>query len=150
MIDLAVSITVAATPEDVARIMFTPARYPDWMHSVHRVEAAPGPAITGDRVTNHGAMMGQPLSWTMVVVVSGPQVLELNVVDGPFVGTVTYTVLPRDGGAHVQIHDVGRLEGPAAGLPVGQVEAALRQSIAADLGRLKALVESEAAAARVG
>ncbi|MGE3342521.1 MAG: SRPBCC family protein [Vicinamibacterales bacterium] len=144
MIDLTVAIDIAASPAAIAAIMFDPQRYPEWLKAVQRVEVHSAALQPGARVTNHGVFMGQQISWTTEVVTVGfPHLLDLQVVDGPFVGRVRYSIQRSGEGSRVAIHDKGELTGIAKFAPLDMVTSAMRSAIEADLGRLKALVEQQ-------
>jgi uncharacterized membrane protein len=146
MVDVVADIEIAASPATIAGVMFDPNRYPEWMKAVERVELHSTALAPGARVTNHGAFMGQSISWTTEVqTVHFPHILELKVVDGPFVGDVRYSIQRSAQGSRVQIHDRGELTGMAKLAPADMVTGAMRSAIEADLGRLKTLVEAPSA-----
>lgn len=141
-VDVSVEIDVAADPTDVAAVMFDPAREPEWMQAVKTVEVIDPALAPGARVRHTGSFMGRELSWvTSVDAVHFPHLLALRIAEGPFVGTVRYDVQRSAGGTRVRIRNVGAPAGLNF-LPTALVAAPMQAAMAADLERLKALVEA--------
>lgn len=142
-IDISVEIEISgAAPADVASVMFDPAREPDWIEAVTGVEVIDPALAPGARVVHRGTLMGRELTWsTQVEAVHFPHILTLRITDGPFVGTVQYNIQRSGGGSHVRVRNVGDPTLPF--VPAALVAGPMRSMMAADLERLKALVQSE-------
>jgi uncharacterized membrane protein len=142
MIDVSVDIDISAAPADVAAVMFDPQREPEWMKAVTGVEIVDPALAPGARVRRRGSFLGHEFAWTTEVeAVHFPHVLTLRVVDGPFVGTVSYQIQRSGAGSTVRIRNIG--EPTKLGfLPTGLLAAPMRNALNADLERLKAIVET--------
>jgi hypothetical protein len=144
-VDVSVETEIAAAPADVAAVMFDPARDPEWMQAVTGVDVIDPALKPGARVVRRGTFLGRTISWaTAVETVHFPHLLTLQVTDGPFVGTVQYSIQRTATGSHVRIRSVGE---PSSFkfLPAALVTGPMRTALVADLERLKALVERPAA-----
>jgi hypothetical protein len=142
-VDVSAEIDIQADPTDVAAVMFDPAREPEWMKAVSGVEVIDPALAPGARVRHSGQFLGQALSWTtQVEAVHFPHVLALKIDDGPFVGTVRYDVQRSAAGTRARIRSVGSPNGLGF-LPVAMIAGPMRSALAADLERLKAIVERE-------
>lgn len=140
-IDISAEIEIAAAPADIAGVMFDPEREPEWIKAVAVVELIDPALEPGARVKRTGAFLGQPLAWTTEVeTVHFPHVLALRIVDGPFTGTVRYDVQRSAGGSRVRIRSVGDVTRPVLA-PAALLAAPMKAALAADLERLKAIVE---------
>jgi len=145
MIDVTAEIDILASPASIAAVMFDPQRYQEWMKAVERVEVHSAALAPGARVTHHGTFMGRSISWTTEVeAVHFPHLLALRITDGPFKGQVRYGIQRSGDGSRVQVHNRGELTGLAAMAPAAMVTGPMRSALDADLGRLKALIESPA------
>jgi uncharacterized membrane protein len=123
--------------------MFDPVREPEWIKAVTSVDVIDPALAPGARVRHNGELLGQSLSWTTEVeAVHFPHVLALKVADGPFVGTVRYDVQRSAAGTRVRIRNVGSPKGLGF-LPASMIAGPMRAVLAADLERLKELVERE-------
>jgi hypothetical protein len=78
------------------------------------------------------------LRWTTEVTGVSAETLDLEIVDGPMRGTVTYRIEPEGIGSRVTIRNVGHAPGFA---PRWLLKLAMRRSLAADLRRLKQAAE---------
>jgi len=140
-VDVAADIEIAADPADIAAIMFDPAREKDWIQAVQSVELIDPALAPGAKVRHHGSLLGQQISWmTEVETVHFPHVLTLRVSDGPFEGTVRYEIQRSGGGSRARVRNVGSPTSLGF-LPAAMIEGPMRSAMAADLVRLKALVE---------
>ncbi len=140
-IDVSGEIDIEAAPADIAGVMFDPQREPEWMKVVTGVELIDPALAPGARVRRTGTLMGRTIGWTTEVErVHFPHVLALRVVDGPFRGTVRYEIQRSGTGSRVRVHNVG--EADDLPVPAALVAAPLRAALAADLQRLKAIVEA--------
>jgi len=147
-IDVMVEIEISgAAPADVASVMFDPAREPEWIEAVTGVEVIDPALAPGARVVHRGRLMGQELTWaTEVEAVHFPHILTLRITDGPFLGTVQYNIQRSGTGSHVRVRNVG--EPALRFVPAALVAGPMRTMMAADLERLKALVQAERQPAR--
>ena len=139
-LDLSAEIDIDAAPADVAGVMFDPQREPEWVTIVTGVELIDPALAPGARVRRTGNVLGRSIDWTTEVErVHFPHLLTLRVVDGPFRGTLRYDIQRSGSGSRVRLRNVGEAEG----LPIPAAFAAgpLQAAMAADLQRLKALVE---------
>jgi len=142
MLDVGAEIEISAEPTAVASIMFDPNREPEWVSVVQTVEVLDPGIKPGARVRRTGSFAGQPIAWTTEVAsFHFPHVLERRLIEGPFVGTVSYQVGRSASGSLVRIRYVGRLEGLGALLPEPALTDRLQSTMAANLARLKTLVE---------
>jgi hypothetical protein len=140
-IDVSADIDIAAAPADIAAVMFDPAREPEWMSAVTAVTVIDPALAVGARVEHRGRVLGRDLAWTTVVEVAHfPHLLALRIDNGPFVGLVRYEIQRSSGGSRARIRSTGTsgLSGP---IPEALVAAPMQAALAADLLRLKALVE---------
>jgi hypothetical protein len=140
MVDVTVRTRIAAPPERVAAIMFDSARDPEWIGGAKRSEVlGPLPYGVGTRVRRDGAFLGRTFSWTTEVVEFTPdRAVRLKHVAGPFSGGVDYTIAAAPGGSEVTIRNYGE-----ASFRFPFMGTMMRMSVAADLRRLKRLVESQ-------
>jgi len=141
VIDVTADIIIAASPAHIAGVMFDPSRYAEWMQAVTSVEVLDAALAPGARVRHRGSFMGRELTWmTTVETVHFPHVLVLQVTEGPFVG-VTRIGIQRSGeGSRVQVQNSGELKGLGF-IPDMMVAGPMKTALAADLERLKVLVE---------
>ena len=141
MIELSAATEIAAAPADIAAIMFDPSREPEWIAIVKTVEVVDPALQPGARVRRTGSVMGRDLAWTSEVErVHFPHLLALKVTGGPFTGQVAYNIQRSGGGSTVQVQARG--EAPDLGMiPAAMITAGAKAAFAADLARLKALVE---------
>jgi uncharacterized membrane protein len=147
MIDVTAQIEIAAAPADVAAVMFDPQREPEWMKVVLGVELLDPALAPGARVRRKGSLMGHEFQWTTEVeAIHFPHVLTLRIVDGPFEGTVFYQIQRSAGGSTVKIRNVGDAKGFGF-VPASLISGPMQTAIAADLDRLKAVVEGRTAPA---
>jgi len=141
-VDVSVTRSMAAQPQEVAAIMFDAAREPEWMRAV----AAAGwhdPEIRlGAKAWQRGRFLGKDIRWTTEVTGYAPNSsLAMRIDGGPFRGTVTYTVTAVAAGSDVTVRNEGV---PTAfpWVPTRLIAAAMRTAMAKDLDRLASLVES--------
>jgi hypothetical protein len=121
--------------------MFDPARDPEWISVIRGVELVDPSLEPGARVKRTAQVFGHDLSWTTEVeAVHFPHVLSLRIVEGPVTGTVRYDIQRAGAGSRVRVRAVGE-SSLLAGLPSMLITGPVKAALAADLGRLKALVE---------
>jgi uncharacterized protein YndB with AHSA1/START domain len=138
--DVTVETVIAAPPAAVARVMFDAANDPAWIGGVRAVEAPSAPVAPGLRVRRHGGFLGRKFSWVTEVAGFEPdRRLDMAFVEGPFTGGVAYAVEADPAGSRVSVRNraTAKVELPGMAWMV-------RASVAADLKRLKALVEAAA------
>jgi uncharacterized membrane protein len=140
-IDVTAQTEIAAAPADVAAVMFDPAREPEWMTVVKTVTVIDPALQPGARVQRTASFMGNEIGWTTEVeAVHFPHVLRLRIADGPFTGTIAYQIQRSANGSTVSIRNQGATS-KLGFLPAAMIETPMRAAMAADLGRLKAIVE---------
>jgi hypothetical protein len=140
-IDISAEIDIQAAPADIAGVMFDPSREPEWVKAVTGVELIDPALEPGARVKRTGSFMGQAFEWTTEVeTVHFPHVLALRVLEGPFTGTLRYDIQRSGTGSRVRIRGVGEITRPVFA-PAALVSAPMRAALAADLERLRQLVE---------
>ena len=137
-VDVMVGQTMAASADRVRAVMFDSRQDPSWMSAVRSVEPLGHGTVPGARVRRVGRFLGRTLRWTTEVVAARDNDLELRIVDGPMRGTVVYHIEPSGTGSYVTISNTG--EAPAMA-PRWFLRMAMRRSLAADLRRLKHVVE---------
>ncbi len=141
-LDVFAEIDILAAPADVAAVMFDPEREPEWMSGVTKVEIIDAALAPGARVKRAGTFLGRPIAWmTTVEAVHFPHVLALRLGEGPFDGLVRYDIQRSGAGSRVRIRNIGELA--AADTPSAVVTGPLREALAADLARLKKIVETK-------
>ncbi len=98
--------TIHAAPEDVARIMFDPAREGEWVAKGAKAEMlTPGPLTVGSRVRHQAGVLGWKVSFITEVKALDPgRRLEMEVVEDSDHGRIVYQVAPTAGGAIATIH----------------------------------------------
>lgn len=141
-VEVAADIEIAASPADIAGVMFDAAREPEWVKTVTSVELVDPSLEPGARVRRTGSVLGKTFNWTTVVeAVHFPHVLVLRTDDGPFVGAVRFDIQRSGGGSRVRIRSAGDLKDMGF-LPASLVAGPLQAALSSDLERLKAIVEA--------
>lgn len=141
MIDVSAEIEIAASPADIAAVMFDPQRNKEWMKGVERVEVLDPALAPGARVRYHGEVMGKSLSWlTTVETVHFPHVLALTISEGPFVGSSRIGIQRSGNGSRVQVHSTGEIKGMPF-IPDAMIAGPMKTALEGGLARLKALIE---------
>jgi uncharacterized protein YndB with AHSA1/START domain len=140
-VDVTAETEIAASPADIAAVMFDPEREPEWMSAIKHVEIIDAALQPGARVKRTASFMGKEIGWTTEVeAVHFPHVLRLRIDDGPFTGTVSYSIQRSAGGSTVRVHNQGQTT-KLGFLPSAVIEAPMRSAMNADLARLKGIVE---------
>lgn len=140
-LEVTAEIEIAAEPTDVAGVMFDPHREPQWLGAVESVEVLDTGIRPGARVRHAVAAGGRRLVLTTEVAqFQFPHALSLRITEGPVQGDLAYHVLRAGTGSLARVR--GRL---VNGGPDGGKADEIRAQLAADLGRLKALIEGGAA-----
>jgi hypothetical protein len=144
-IDVSAEIEIAASPADVAGVMFDPQREPEWITPVTGVEIIDPALQPGARVRRSASVMGHDVSWlTEVEQVHFPHVLVLKVVDSPFVGTVRYDIQRSPGGSRARVRGTGTAP-QLRFVPASVVSAPIKKALGEALERLKSLIEPKPA-----
>jgi hypothetical protein len=104
--DFFVEQTIHAAPEDVAKIMFDPARDGEWIAKGATAEVlTPGPLAVGSRVRHQAGVHGWKVSFVTEVKALDPdRRLEMEVVEGHEGGRIIYQIAPTAGGSIATIH----------------------------------------------
>jgi uncharacterized protein YndB with AHSA1/START domain len=138
-IDVSAEILIAAEPTDVAGVMFDPARAEEWVPAVRTVDVIDPAIRPGARVRYTGSYHGINVTWTTeVAMFQFPHQLVLTIADGPFRGTVYYSVGRSGSGSVASVRNVGDVPG----LPAMLVTSNLQSALNTGLARLKAIVEA--------
>ncbi len=140
------TLEILRAPEDVFAFVTDPASYPRWQPSLVSVEPhAPGPLRLGSEATEVRRFLGRELETTWTCVEHRPSTRSsIECGDGPVPFRGTFELEPSGAGTRFTwtVETWGtaaRLGGPLAGL-------ATKRELAANAGRLKALLEKEPAA----
>ena len=145
-IDVTASLAIDAPPATVAAVQFDPARDPEWIGGVRRVQLVTAPPLAiGSRVRRIGGFLGRPITWLMDVVGFEPdRLVAMHALESPFPMDVDYRLEPLDGGRRTQASIRIRGEGGGMyGLPGPLMAPMVRRSVQGDLKRLKSIVERE-------
>lgn len=104
--DFFVEQTIHAAPEEVAKIMFDPAREAEWMEWSGGAEPlTPGSLGVGSKVRHKAGVLGWPMSFVTEVTALDPgRKLEMAVDAGSDRGELIFQVSPTAGGAIASIH----------------------------------------------
>jgi len=144
-LDVTAAVRIEAPADDVAAVEFDPARDPEWIGGVDRIEwISPPPLAVGSQVRRIGGFMGRPIEWVMRVEALEPaRRAAMHALKSPFPMDVDYQLEPIDGGratrASIRIRGEGR---GMYGLPGWLMGPMVRRSVAGDLKRLKRIVEA--------
>jgi uncharacterized membrane protein len=141
------SIEIARPAGEVARYMFDWRNDPEWIGGISEARlVTDGDFGIGSRVERVASFVGKRIEYVLEIEDYQPgALLAMRSVRAPFPMSVTYEVADTRGAARVRV----QVEGDASGLyklagPLLNLQAA--RSIAADLRRLKALLEGPEAA----
>jgi hypothetical protein len=141
-VDVRPGVLIRRPRRDVAAFMFDPHNDMRWTGGIIASRPAqPGPLVEGATVERTARFLGRTFTYGYVVTRHQPdRHVELKV-DRPFPMLVRYELEDADGGTLVAIHAAGtpgRFFGWATPIMARQV----RRSIAADLERLRACLET--------
>ncbi len=142
MTDVQVETTIARPRSEVAGYVTDWRNDREWIGALRDVRlVTAGPVGVGSRVARVASFLGRRIEYVNEVVELEPdRRLVMRSVKAPFPMTVTYEFEDADGGTRVRIRNQGdasgfyRVAGPLLG-------AAVRKGVAADLARLKELLE---------
>lgn len=139
--EIAAETEIAASPADIAAVMFDPAREPEWVGVVQGVEIIDPALAPGARVRHRGSVMGRDFAVTTEVeALHFPHVLSLRVEEGQFAGEVRFDIQRSGGGSRVRIRAAG--DSPQLGTFKRMlIEGPVRSGLSSALSRLKAIVE---------
>ena len=143
-IDVTASVRIEAPPSAVAAVEFDPARDPEWIGGVDRVEhVTPPPIALQSQVRRIGGFLGRPIEWVMRIDVLEPdRHVGMHALKSPFPMDVDYVLEPLDDGRATQASIRIRGEGKGMyGLPGPLLGPMIRRSVTGDLRRLKRIVE---------
>jgi hypothetical protein len=142
-LDVAAEIEIAAAPADVAGVMFDPAREPEWVQVVKQVSLLDPALVAGARVRRQGSVLGRDIEWTTEVErVHFPHLLILRIVDGPALGSLRYDIQRSAGGSRVSVRGATETSANSIPFPASLLKSPLEAILAADLARLKTIVET--------
>jgi len=143
-IDVTASVRIEAPPSVVAAVEFDPARDPEWIGGVDRIEhVTPPPIALQSQVRRIGGFLGRPIEWVMRIDVLDPdRHVGMHALKSPFPMDVDYVLEPLDNGRATQASIRIRGEGRGMyGLPGPLLGPMIRRSVTGDLRRLKRIVE---------
>jgi hypothetical protein len=143
-IDVTASVRIETPPSAVAAVEFDPARDPEWIGGVDRVEhVTPPPIALQSQVRRIGGFLGRPIEWVMRIDVLEPdRHVGMHALKSPFPMDVDYVLDPLDDGRATQASIRIRGEGKGMyGLPGPLLGPMIRRSVTGDLRRLKRIVE---------
>jgi hypothetical protein len=143
-LDVTASVRIDAPPSAVAAVQFDPARDPDWISGVDRVELlTPAPLALHSQVRRLGGFLGRRIEWVMRVdELEADRHVGMHALRSPFPMDVDYLLEPIEGGraTRATIRIRGNAKG-MYGLPGPFLGPIVRRSVAGDLRRLKRIVE---------
>lgn len=141
-VDVRPTVRVRRTPAEVAAFMFDPAHDLEWTGGITSSRPdQPGPLREGHTVVRTAKFLGRTFDYGYVVTAHEPDRLVEMKVDKPFPMTVRYELTPVADGTDVAIRATGS-PGRFFGWAKPLMNAQVRRSIAADLGRLKDRLET--------
>jgi carbon monoxide dehydrogenase subunit G len=143
------TVTIAKTPEDVFPWLVEADKVPQWMSGLERYEPAePGPLRVGSRIHQELSVSGQQLRFELQVTeLAPPRRAVLEFEGSGFKAANEYALAVAGGGTQVTWVVGGSTTSFKAKLVAPMVQAKLQEKLDRDLGRLRALLEGEAAAA---
>ena len=147
-VDVRTEIEIARPRAEVAAFAADPDNATAWYENIESVEwRTPQPLVVGSRLAFHARFLGRRLSYTYEVtdLVPGER-LVMRTAEGPFPMETTYLWSDTaGGGTRMELRNRGEPAGfSRVAAPV--LSSAMRRANRKDLERLKALVESSAAA----
>ena len=142
-LDEVAEIAIDREPAHVAAYMFDPAHDPEWIGGISEAQPiGPPPLTTGSRVRRRASFLGRRIDYVMEIVDLVPdRKMRMHAVEAPMPMDVTYEVQPSPHGCVARV----RVEGDASGMyriAAPLIGAQVRRSIAADVERLKHIVEA--------
>ena len=143
------AVTIARSPEDVFPWLVEADKVPQWMGGIERYEPlTPGPLQVGSRIAQKLTVSGYTLEFELqVAALAPPRTATLRFEGSGFKAANEYTLTADAGGTRVVWIVSGDTTSFKAKLIAPMVQAKLQEKQDADLARLRALLEREAAAA---
>ena len=139
---LHVEVTIAASPADIAAVLFDPSREPEWASAVESVEILDNALRPGARVLRQLRVAGVDATVTTEVEsVHFPHVLAMRIVDGPVTGSIRYDVLRTAEGSLVRLRGMAEPGGVVLSAQAAMLEGPAQTLLRQDLERLKQIVE---------
>ena len=143
-VDVCTETVIRRPSEEVAAFAGNPANAPEWYSNIRSVEElTPPPIAVGSRMAFVATFLGRRLAYTYEVMELEPgRRLVMRTADGPFPMETTYTWEPTDDGAtRMTLRNRGRPSGFAR-VTAPAMAAAMRRANAADLARIRDLLEA--------
>ena len=141
-VDVASQIVVDRPRDAVAAFAGDPDNAPRWYENIERVEwEMPPPLAVGSRLAFVARFLGRRLAYTYEIreLVPGER-LVMSTSEGPFPMETTYTWEDAGDGTRMTLRNRGEPSGFAS-VAAPLMARAMRRANAADLARLKALLE---------
>jgi hypothetical protein len=142
-LDVEAVLDIDAPPAAVAAIQFDPARDPEWIGGVDRVELqTPDRFGLGSRVLRIGRFLARRIEWLMVVEGYEPdRRVTMHAERSPFPMDVEYRLEPIGDGSRTRARIRIRGEGRGGyAMPAPLLAPVIRRSVTADLRRLRSIV----------
>jgi carbon monoxide dehydrogenase subunit G len=143
------TVTVSRPPAEVFPWLIEADKVPRWMTGLEVYEPLePGPLRQGSRIRQELAVSGQQLRFELhVAELAAPERAVLRFEGSGFKAANEYAVRPAGTGSAVTWVISGDTTSFKAKLIAPMVQAKLQEKLDVDLGRLRALLEGETAAA---
>ena len=143
-LDVTATETISADPDRVFDYATDPANDPVWVGGIREAELLGQPPLgKGSSVRRVASFMGRRIEYVLEVAELDPASrLAMRSVRSPFPMAVTYSFEPVGGGTRMSIRVEGDKPGGIYRLAGPFLPRMVRRSVAADLRRLKGLVES--------
>ena len=143
VVDVVTKIEISRPREEVAAFAADPAKATAWYKNIEAVEwETPPPVVVGSRLRFRARFLGRTLNYTYEVQEIEPASrFVMATAQGPFPMQTTYTWEDTaDGATRMTLRNTGEPSGFAA-VTAPVMTRAMRKANAADLRRLKALLE---------
>jgi len=143
VVDVVTKIEISRPREQVAAFAADPAKATAWYKNIEAVEwETPPPVVVGSRLRFRARFLGRTLNYTYEVQEIEPASrFVMATAQGPFPMQTTYTWEDTaDGATRMTLRNTGEPSGFAA-VTAPVMTRAMRKANAADLRRLKALLE---------
>ena len=143
VVDVVTKIEISRPREEVAAFAADPAKATAWYKNIEAVEwETPPPVVVGSRLRFRARFLGRTLNYTYEVQEIEPgSRFVMATAQGPFPMQTTYTWEDTaDGATRMTLRNTGEPSGFAA-VTAPVMTRAMRKANAADLRRLKAILE---------
>ena len=143
VVDVVTKIEISRPREEVAAFAADPAKATAWYKNIEAVEwETPPPVVVGSRLRFRARFLGRTLNYTYEVQEIEPASrFVMATAQGPFPMQTTYTWEDTaDGATRMTLRNTGEPSGFAS-VTAPVMTRAMRKANAADLRRLKALLE---------